>query len=236
MQVISQMPAFNKTSLWIGLFMICLSISAFVLRPSEKMSDQHKKIDIETMIPHAFGDWQEDKSANLLFVDPSVSQKVSETYLQSLSRTFVNAAGQRVMLAIAYGGDQNDMMQVHKPEICYTAQGFHIEEIHASSLKTDYGNFTVKEMVAVKGQRLEPVIYWVTIGNKIAVNPVQWRIERIRYGLTGVIPDGLLFRVSSLGNDIHSEYAVQRKFVVDLMQAITPEARSRILGISDVTF
>jgi len=236
MSLVNSMPKFHKPSLNLAVLMVILSITAFVLRPDQKMSDQNKKIDIESMIPNQFAEWKVDQESNSLLIDPSVTESLSRVYLQTISRTFINSKGQRVMLAIAYGGDQNDMMQVHKPEICYTAQGFHIEKSHDSLFSTAYGNFTVRKMLAVKGARLEPVIYWVTIGNKVAVNPIQWRLERIRYGLTGVIPDGLLFRVSSLGENVESEYSTQQLFVADLMKAISPEARGRLLGIKDASF
>lgn len=216
--------------------MVILSITAFALRPTQKMSEQKQQINFEEMIPQQFGDWKEDQVSNTLLVDPTVTESVNRVYLQSLSRSYINSKGQRIMLAIAYGGDQNDMMQVHKPEICYTAQGFHIENSHDSSFSTDYGSFTVRKMLAVKGTRLEPVTYWVTIGNKVAVNPLQWRLERIRYGLTGLVPDGLLFRVSTIGDNIDDEYQVQQQFVAELMRKITPDSRNRLLGVKDGTF
>jgi hypothetical protein len=70
----------------------------------------------------------------------------------------------------------------------------------------------------------------------VAVNPIQWRLERIRYGLTGVVPDGLLFRVSTIGDNIDDEYSVQQQFVAELMNKIAPDARNRLLGIKDGTF
>lgn len=236
MNLVNNMPKFHSQSLYLAVMMIALSIASFALRPDQKMSDQNKQINIEAMIPNQFSEWKLDQESNSLLIDPSVTESLNKVYLQSISRTFINKQGQRVMLAIAYGGDQNDMMQVHKPEICYTAQGFHIDQSHDANFETAYGNFVVRKMLAVKGSRLEPVTYWVTIGNKIAVNPIQWRLERIRYGLTGVVPDGLLFRVSTIGDHIEEGYDIQKKFVNDLMQAITPDARSRLLGTNETTF
>ena len=236
MSLVKTLPKFHPLSLYLALIMVILSMTAFALRPTQKMSEQKQQFNIEAMIPHEFGDWKEDQASNGLLVDPSVTESVNKVYLQSLSRSYINSKGQRIMLAIAYGGDQNDMMQVHKPEICYTAQGFHVENSHDSPFRTDFGSFTVRKMLAVKGARLEPVTYWVTIGNKVAVNPIQWRLERIRYGLTGVVPDGLLFRVSTIGENIDDEYSVQQQFVAELMNKIAPDARERLLGIKDGTF
>jgi EpsI family protein len=236
MSLVKSMPKFFPLSLYLALAMVVLSLTAFALRPTQKMSEQNQQINLESMVPLQFGDWSEDVQSNALLIDPSITAGLNKVYLQNISRAFINSQGQRVMLAIAYGGDQNDMMQVHKPEICYTAQGFHIEKSRDSLFSTDFGQFTVRKMIAVKGTRLEPVTYWVTIGNKIAVNPLQWRFERIRYGLTGVVPDGLLFRVSTIGENIEAEYSVQQQFVSDLMNAITPDARDRLLGKKDISY
>lgn len=236
MSLVSSMPKFHRPSLYLSIAMVALSVLAFTLRPTQRMSEQNSAINLEAMIPQEFGDWKEDKSANTFFVDPTVTERVNKTYLQSISRTYVKSNGERVMLAIAYGGDQNDMMQVHKPEICYAAQGFFVKQSDDVTLKADNEEFVARRMLAEKGARLEPVTYWVTIGNKVAVNPVQWRLERIRYGLTGVVPDGLLFRVSTIGNDLSKEYSNQQEFIEDLVRSLDSTSRSRILGTKESTF
>lgn len=236
MSLVSSMPKFHRSSLYLAIAMVALSVLAFTLRPTQRMSEQNSAINLEAMIPQEFGDWKVDKSANTFFVDPTVTERVNKTYLQSISRTYVKSNGERVMLAIAYGGDQNDMMQVHKPEICYAAQGFFVKQSDDVTLKADNEEFVARRMLAEKGSRLEPVTYWVTIGNKVAVNPLQWRLERIRYGLTGVVPDGLLFRVSTIGNDLSKEYSNQQEFIEDLVRSLDSTSRSRILGTKESTF
>lgn len=225
------MHAHTSRLQWLlAALMLSLALIAWGLRPNQRMSEQQQTIQLSALIPVAFADWREEVAAQQLLVDPTVSQTLKKVYLQTLSRTYRNAQGQQVMLSIAYGGDQNDMMQVHKPEICYTAQGFQITESHDAVLRSGQGQIGVRELLAVKGARQEPITYWVTIGNTVTVNPLQWRIERIRYGLTGVVPDGLLFRVSSLGEQPAQAYALQRRFIDALMQAVTPETRARLMG------
>ncbi|MGS0759311.1 exosortase C-terminal domain/associated protein EpsI, partial [Roseateles sp. GG27B] len=46
------------------------------------------------------------------------------TYDETLAMTFKNAAGERVMLSLAYGRNQHKGMITHRPEICYPAPGF----------------------------------------------------------------------------------------------------------------
>ena len=50
----------------------------------------------------------------------------AEIYNQEVSRAFVDKEGHVVMLMIAYGESQSDRLQLHHPEVCYTAQGFRV--------------------------------------------------------------------------------------------------------------
>ena len=74
------------------------------------------------------------------------------------------------MLSIAYGGDQSDTMAVHKPEVCYPAQGFQILKNATASFSTGDGNIPVKRLVATQGPRIEPITYWTTVGDTVAVS------------------------------------------------------------------
>jgi hypothetical protein len=49
--------------------------------------------------------------------------------------------------------------------------------------------------------------------------------------LTGGSPGGLLFRVSSIDRDSERGFAIQQKFVADMMASVSPEARRRLSGL-----
>jgi hypothetical protein len=50
------------------------------------------------------------------------------------------------------------------------------------------------------------------------------------YGLSGRIPDGMLVRVSTIGADEAGAYRVQDRFVKQMLGALKPGDRSRLLG------
>jgi hypothetical protein len=58
------------------------------------------------------------------------------------------------------------------------------------------------------------------------------RIAEIRLGLTGQIPDGLLFRVSSIDEDDARAFAMQQKFTADMMAAVPPLTRKQLGGLA----
>ena len=215
----------------IGLCMFAAAGMALALKPTIKVADSGPKVDLEVLIPKAFGDWKIDETIVPLIADPELQAKLDKIYNQTLTRTYVNHKGERIMLSIAYGGDQSDTMAVHKPEICYPAQGFQILKNASGTFATIDGSIPVKRLVATQGPRIEPITYWTTVGDKVAVSGWKWKIQQMKYGLTGQIPDGLLFRISSIQSDESAAYRVQDDFSRALLGAMPTADRQRIIGI-----
>ncbi|TXH72942.1 exosortase-associated protein EpsI, B-type [Thiobacillus sp.] len=215
----------------IGLCMFAAAGMALALKPTVRIVDSEPRLDLETLIPKAFGDWKIDETIVPLISNPEQQALIKKIYNQTLTRTYVNSNGEHIMLSIAYGGDQSDNMAVHKPEVCYPAQGFQIlKNPTISSFATGEGSIPVKRLVATQGQRIEPITYWTTVGDTVAVNGLKWKLQQLKYGLTGKIPDGLLFRISSIQADDTKAYHIQDAFTRDLLKAMSPDGRQRIIG------
>lgn len=218
------------TSFIVGVLMIVSAALTMALTPTKKIADQQEKFDLETMIPARFGNWKIDESIIPLQVDAETQAKLDKIYNQTLSRTYVNSYGERIMLSVAYGGDQSDNLAIHKPEVCYYAQGFEVMKIYADELLTQYGKFPIKRLMAVKGSRNEPITYWVTIGNKAVLPGLEEKLQQLRYGLTGNVPDGMLVRVSTIDADKDRAYQLQNIFIQDLLSMVADEERIRLIG------
>lgn len=212
------------------VLMLAASGLAFALKPTDRVADHGPAIQLEQMIPRQFGDWREEENVPAQIVDPQQKEAVDKIYRQTLARAYVNHEGYRVMLSIAYGGDQRDSMQVHKPEICYPAQGFSLLDHKAGTLKTAHGAIPVTRIVASLGNRREPVTYWTTVGSRVVKGGFEKKLVEMRYGLTGRIPDGLLFRVSSIDFRDDAAFAAQQEFVGQLLSAASSETRVRLVG------
>lgn len=196
---------------------------AYALTPRTLVADLGPRVNLDSMIPKRIGAWTFDENFAPLRTDPETAAKLDSLYSQLLSRTYVNAQGQRVLLLIAYGGNQSDSMQAHKPEVCYPSLGFELLKQSEGSLETGFGPIPVRRLVAVMGPRVEPVTYWITIGDRVATGASIWKLEQIKYGLTGKIPDGLLFRLSSFRTDDASAYRLHEAFTQDLLKALPGE-------------
>jgi EpsI family protein len=217
-------------SIFLGILMVSSGALTKALTPTKKIADQQERIDLEIMIPTEFGDWRVDKSIIPLQVDAETQAMLDKIYNQTLSRTYVNSIGERIMLSVAYGGDQSDNLAVHKPEVCYYAQGFEIMKTYADELLTQYGKLPIKRLLAVKGYRNEPITYWVTVGNKAVLPGIDEKLQQLKYGLTGNVPDGMLVRVSSIDADNAKAYQLQTVFIQDLLFAVNISERVRLIG------
>ena len=186
--------------------------------------------DLEQMVPKHFGSWTIDSSVMPVLVSPDVQAQLDKIYGQTLARTYKNDVGHRVMLSVAYGGNQSDSMSVHRPEVCYTAQGFQILSQQVQQVVTRMGSIPATRLVALHGPRNEPITYWITVGNRPVLPGVQQKLAQLRYGLTGKVPDGMLIRVSSIGRDNAAEYALQDAFLSDLIQSVDASSRLRLAG------
>lgn len=217
-------------SLVVAICMLLAAGLSFVLTPRQLAADKGERIDLETLVPRSFGDWSIDSSIVPIAPNPQAQELLSRLYNQTLARTYVNGLGTRVMLSVAYGGDQSDAMQVHKPEVCYPAQGFQVFDIRDGYLETSHGTIPVRRLMARNGLRSEPVTYWIIVGNRIALGSFERKLEQLKFGLTGTVPDGLLFRVSTLTADGAEGYRVQSEFVRQMLESMDANGRARLLG------
>ena len=213
------------------VLMLAASGLALALRPTQKIADLGPVINLNTMIPHTFGNWSEEQQNSVQMVDPQQQEMIEKIYTQTLSRVYKDNHDYRIMLAIAYGDDQRDFMQMHYPEVCYPAQGFSLQGKQTGTLATENGLIPVTRILTNLGQRNEPVTYWTTVGNRVFQGGLQKKIAEMSYGLNGKIPDGMLIRVSSIDAEAPRAYEMQAQFIDQMLGALTSEHRQKLNGM-----
>jgi EpsI family protein len=196
--------------------------------PNIMLADEREPVALTSVVPESFGEWHVDKSAPSLMVEPELQRSINAVYAQTISRIYVNDRGEHIMLAVAYGRDQTDTLQVHLPEGCYQGQGFAVNESVPALLPTSYGTIPVQHMVAQRDMRHEAVTYWVVVGNRFATDEWQRKKIKLSYALERTVPDGILIRVSSITPDSRAGFALQQKFI-DAMLAGAPVRQRQVL-------
>jgi EpsI family protein len=191
---------------------------------------------LESLFPAAFGDWRIDLSQPLILPSPDTQEVLDRVYNQTLARTYVNSRGERVMLSVAYGGDQSDNLAVHRPEVCYPAQGFEVLKSHDTTLRLGDRTVPVRRLLTRLGGRVEPVTYWVTVGDHVpGLSGFGQKLAQLTYGLRGSIPDGMLVRVSSIDRQEGAAYALHARFLDDMTASIPEGGKNRVVGAPAAT-
>lgn len=225
-------PAWWQTGLLCGLLLLTALASRQVIQHRVWLAHAASRpLTLSQGIPAHFADWQEVDDSNVIQVSADAQAVLDNLYSQQLVRTYVNAQGQKVMLSIAYGEDQSsDQSQVHRPEICYVSQGFSLLSSQSGSIPSVTGSAQALQLVARLRDRNEPITYWMVIGDQI-VNPGwQRKWAQLRYAIQRQVPDGLLFRVSSIEEDNQRAFRLQGQFIQGLLSAVDPVTRTHLVG------
>ena len=88
----------------------------------------------------------------------------------------------------------------------------------------------VRRLVAKLGGRVEPITYWVVVGDRIALSGTEQKIEQLTYSVKGIIPDGMLVRVSSIDRDSAHAFKIHDVFIADLAKVLNTEEVPQIMG------
>ena len=211
--------------------LICAAASAQWLRPRHGIAQNAGAIHLQTQIPAAFGEWREVSGTVPILPDPEIQQKVAKTYAQTVARTYTDGSGRTVMLTAAYGDDQSgELTQVHRPEICYRAQGFSVRTLRDDQLKFSSHSIPLRRVITERGTRREPLSYWVTVGDRAVLPGLSRKFEQLKLGVAGWRPDGMLIRVSSIDDDQSRAFAIQDQLLHELAAQMNPAVRRRYFG------
>ncbi len=242
MKLLSALAALPKISLRASAAvcagLIAAALVAYVATP--RLTEVTDAPSLDGTVPRKFADWTELPNP---FVQVSLSTGTStdQPYDQTVMRTYVNSAGQQVMLALAWGKRQRQEVKIHRPDLCYVAQGFKISSLQTVRFDQVVPSSQIrpigKHMVAVSPQAVEAISYWMRIGSLYSEDAFQTRSHIFRQGLKGQIPDGILVRASMrmrTTDDVANAWPVLDQFLKDLTEATPIATRPLLLGQSSI--
>ena len=219
---------------WLAvLFMATCVAFAFWLTHHATWFEYIGNPQFENVVPKQFGDWVEVTDVlGSTIIDPEQQDALNNLYTQIVGRTYLHKpSGRQVMLSVAYGDNQTFSKQLHRPESCYSSQGFTVENLHEEVLKTSSFPISVRRMTASRSSTLEQVTYFIRIGDKVISGPPSaLNYARMGMGLKGYIADGLLFRVSEVSDDAKLSNQLNDQFINDLLKATNPDQRAMLIG------
>lgn len=219
----------NRRDVLLGGGLLAASAGAAALTPRKRLVLLGDR-KLDSVVPARIGDWRHVPSDD--FVLPkSPGSLADRLYSQTLTRLYVSETRLPVMMVIAYGAVQNDLLQLHRPETCYAAVGY---TISASRVQTvalgPTTRLPVRELSAKNDLRLEQICYWTRIGDDLPTDGSQQRWVKLRQQMRGFLSDGVLVRLSVVAEPIPEVYAELTDFARALVLSMRPADRDVLIG------
>lgn len=218
----------NRRELIVGGACLAAAASAEAVRPNKRVAllgDQK----LEDMIPRSFGAWKMREGDGII-TPQSEDSLAARLYNQSVGRMYNGPGDTVVMMLIAYGNTQSDTLQLHRPEVCYPAFGFEVTDSRPAEFSLGNGvSLPGRNLVARQPGREERISYWTRIGEYLPVDNSEQRRMRFKTALDGIIPDGVLVRVSNMLPEDGPAFALNNRFVGDLLRASPPSVRPALI-------
>lgn len=207
---------------------------ALLLTP--KTLSQAVAPDLERHVPKQIGEWHAVESP-LVQVGLTTGKEtdMNQPYDETVMRTYQDDKGHAIQIALAWGQRQRQEIKIHRPELCYPAQGYTVTALREATfpaMTSDGQAITGKRMVTKdRGEQTQLVSYWIRIGHVYSSSAWTTRLHILKEGLQGRMTDGILVRASQYvaGNqDQESAFRRQEQFLAALVQASPPQARDAL--------
>lgn len=210
---------------------LAAAVVAHLVVPRDLMAVSTETFDLQQVVPRQFGEWTADPRIRLI-APPEPDSLARQLYSQEVARGYRDREGNLVMLLVAYGPNQFSRLQLHRPEICYAADGFRVSKPARADVNYRDGAPPLKllRLTARREARVEPISYWMRVGDDISTNVVDRQLIKLKLALRGKVPDGALIRVSTIGLSEARAYEVQDRFIREFSEAIAPENRAFFFG------
>ena len=187
------------------------------------------KAKLDDIIPKQVGSWSYTTDNGLVLPPPD--QMRDRIYSSLLTRYYASRTEPPVMLLIAYSSEQDGMIQVHRPEVCYPAAGYELSGDGFKSIDVGHGlEIPGHYFSARSNTRREQLIYWTRIGDAF---PTKWWAQHVAVAaenLKGHIPDGVLVRISTAASDDREALRILTRFTETMARKLPPRARLVLFG------
>ena len=179
---------------------------------------------LEAIVPETIGRWKFVSASGL--VVPPDDQFALTLYSQQLTRVYWDGVGAPIMLLIAAGNKQTGFLQVHRPEVCYSAGGFELGQIQPITVQVGGGREIVaNKLLATREGQSEWLLYWTRVGSQI---PASWAKQRLAIAVDNlhqIIPDAMLVRASTIMPDGNEAERVLGEFIQAMIASVSPSLR-----------
>ena len=188
-----------------------------------------KTDSFKSWIPNEIGDYRFETSSGLVL--PPSDALSDRLYDNLITRAYTGPGGSVIMLLVAYNNRQDGILQMHRPEICYPAGGYTLSPIEPIEVPLPDGRNIPSQIFAAKSDtRNEVVLYWTRVEGSFPRRWIEQRMAVAKANLLGVIPDGVLVRVSMLSGDADQAVKPLEQFVQQLFRQSPPHLQNLLFN------
>lgn len=217
----------TRRNVVLGGALAAASATAFALQP--RAAPTGSSIPLSNAVPRQIGHFHEIAPEG--FVLPAAGPLTERTYVDLMTRLYVAEGAPPVMLLVAQGRVNDPGMSVHRPESCYRSAGFGIENDGIVPLPAPFPSHAeAVRLTARREDRVEQVFFWTRIGTRFPATARAQRLITLRENLVGILPPGLLFRLSVIGDDATAAFDLLYRFNATLLSQLSGSARAALLG------
>ena len=216
---------FGRRHFLIGGAMLAASGMALARMPSAQAAPIAKD-RFDDWVPDMVGPWRFATVSGVVLPPPDALS--DRLYDNIVARVYEAPELPSMMLMIAYNNVQDGVLQVHRPEICYPVGGYELTPTREYRLSIRNRAVPANVFAASGPDRTEQILYWTRLGDEFPRSWIEQRMAVARANVAGRIPDGVLVRVSLLGNDPVAALPLLERFARGFLDA-SPQPLRRIL-------
>ncbi len=214
-----------RRAVLVGGAMVAAGLTAQVLMP-RKSERGPTATKIDPLMPSTIAGWTFTTREGVVQTQETTP---IEGYDQLITRVYTGTGLPTIMLLIAYGSTQGGSLQLHRPETCYPGEGFSIRNTANADLRLDGADkIAAQTFTAVRDERVEHLLYWTRISEYFPRTTSEEYLGIIRRVVNGIVPDGVLVRLSTIGTDAPTGMAALDRFASGLIWR-SPDALRRVL-------
>ena len=184
----------------------------------------HRPLDALT--PRSFAGWRSNVAE-----DAPPETLAENIYDQIVCRVYAKAGAPSVTAFIGYAAAQRGLTRMHLPHGCYPSAGYTVADLAPVSVPTAVGRpAPAVRFSARRGDELQQVLYWSRIGRAFAQSYAGQNWAVTQAALHGIVPDGVLFRLSCQDDATNTALSVLEHFARDLVKSSPSSLRRVLLG------
>tara|TARA_R110000765_G_scaffold288832_2_gene385043 strand:- start:437 stop:1135 length:699 start_codon:yes stop_codon:yes gene_type:complete len=217
----------NRRNFIIGAVLASASAIAYTRQP-EIAEPVVEAEAFDKLVPKAFGNWMSLSQGEVILPPPDALQ--DRLYDNLVTRVYAKSGSPPVMMLLAYNNEQDGVLQVHRPEVCYPVGGFQLTETRQIGIAGAGRSIPANIFTAKSPRRTEQVVYFTRLGNAFPRSWSEQRISVMRANLAGDIPDGMMMRVSVLGGDQQKALSILTEFTREFIESSPRHLQKLLIG------